>query len=88
MGVAAEAKRIGAKVPLILQPDKKEHSSPSTKNSSQCELYFQTPTKNVQELAKKEGEESETKLRAATVTLEEAIPAVASKWRDTWRTTS
>ena len=26
MGVAAEAKRIGAKVPPILQPDKKEHS--------------------------------------------------------------
>ena len=88
MGVAAEAKRIGAKVPLILQPDKKEHSSPSTKNSSQCELYFQTPTKNVQELAKKEGEESETKLRAATVTSEGTIPAVAGERQDTGRATS
>ena len=39
MGVAAEAKRIGAKVPPILQPDKKEHSPPSTKNRSQRELY-------------------------------------------------
>ena len=88
MGVAVEAKRIGAKVPLILQPDKKEHSSPSTKNSSQCELYFQTPTKNVQELAKEEGEESETKMRAATVILEGAIPAVARKRQDTWKATS
>ena len=40
MGVAAEAKRIGAKVLPILQPDKKEHSPPLTKNSSQCELYW------------------------------------------------
>ena len=40
MGVAAEAKRIGAKIPPILQPDKKEHSPPSTKNSSQRELYW------------------------------------------------
>ena len=39
MGVAAEAKRIGAKVPPILQLDKKEHSPPSTKNCSQRELY-------------------------------------------------
>ena len=36
--------------------------------------------KNVQELAKKEGEESEAKLRAAIVTSEGAIPAVAGKW--------
>ena len=46
-------------------------------------MFLQTPTKNVQELAKEEGEESETKLRAATVTLDGAIPAVAGKQQDT-----
>ena len=40
MGIAAEAKRIGAKVPPILQPDKKEHSPHSTKNRSQHEPYY------------------------------------------------
>ena len=34
MGVAAEVKRIEAKDPPILQPDKKEHSPPSTRNRS------------------------------------------------------
>ena len=51
-------------------------------------MFLQTPTKNVQELAKEEGEESETKLRAATVTSEGAIPVVAGKRQDTWRATS
>ena len=46
-------------------------------------IILQTPIKNVQELAKEEGEESEAKLRAAIVTLEGAIPAVAGKRRDT-----
>ena len=46
------------------------------------------PIKNAQELAKEEGEESEAKLRAAIMTLEGAIPAVAGKQRDTWRVTS
>ena len=51
-------------------------------------MFLQTPTKNVQELAKEEGEESETKLGATIVTLEGAIPAVAGKRQDTWRATS
>ena len=51
-------------------------------------IILQTPIKNVQELAKEEGEENETKLRAATVTSKGAIPAIAGKWRDTWRATS
>ena len=34
MSVAAEAKRTEAKDPPILQPDKKEHSPPSTRNRS------------------------------------------------------
>ena len=51
-------------------------------------MFLQTPTKNVQELAKEEGEESETKLKATTVTSEGAIPAVAGKQWDTGRATS
>ena len=34
MGVAAETKRAEAKDPPILQPDKKEHSPPSTRDRS------------------------------------------------------
>ena len=36
MGVAVEAKRADAKDPPILQPDKKEHSPPLTRDRSQC----------------------------------------------------
>ena len=43
---------------------------------------------NAQELAKKEGEESEAKLRAAIMTSEEAIPSIAGKQQDMWRATS
>ena len=46
-------------------------------------IFLQTPIKNVQELAKEKGEESEVKLRAAIVTSKGAIPAVAGKRRDT-----
>ena len=52
-------------------------------NSARLLIILQTPIKNVQELAKEEGEESEAKLRAAIVTSEGAIPAVAGKWQDT-----
>ena len=88
MGIAAEAKRTGAKVPPILQPDKKEHSPPSTKNRSHANrtrflIFLQMPIENAQELAKEEGDESEANLRAAIVTSEGAIPAVAGKRRDT-----
>ena len=41
--------------------------------------------KNVQELAKKEGEESEAKLREAIEILEGATFATVSSWRDFWR---
>ena len=34
MGVVVEVKKTEAKDPLILQPDKKEYSPPSTKNCS------------------------------------------------------
>ena len=42
-------------------------------------IIFQTPTKNVQELAKEKGEESEAKLRGAIEILEGAIPAIANR---------
>ena len=45
-------------------------------------IILQTPTKNVQELAKEEGEESETKLRGVIKISEGAISAIASSWRD------
>ena len=43
---------------------------------------LQTPIKNVQELAKEEGEESEAKLREAIEASEGAIPAIEGSWRD------
>ena len=52
-------------------------------NHTRFLIFLQTPIENAQELAKEEGEESEAKLRAAIVTSEGAIPAVAGKRRDT-----
>ena len=88
MGVAAEAKRIGAKVPPILQPDKKSTLllRPRTVAGANCTrflIFLQMPIENAQELAKEEGEESEAKLRAAIVTSEGATPAVVGKRWDT-----
>ena len=57
-------------------------------NHTRFLIFLQMPIKNAQELAKEEGEESEAKLRAAIVTSEGAIPAVAGKRRDMWRATS
>ena len=45
-------------------------------------IILQTPTKNVQKLAKEEGEESETKLRGAIKILEGAVSAIAGSWLD------
>ena len=46
------------------------------------------PIKNMQELAKEEGKESEAKLRGAIEILEGAFSAIADSWRDPWRATS
>ena len=51
-------------------------------------IILQMPTKNVQELAKEEGEESEAKLRGAIEISEGAVSAIASSLRDPWRTNS
>ena len=57
-------------------------------NHTRFLIFLQMPIETAQELAKEEGEESETKLRAAIMTSEGAIPVVAGKRRDTWRATS
>ena len=49
-------------------------------------MSFQMLIKNVQELAKEEGEESEAKLREVIKILEGATFATASSWRDFWKT--
>ena len=77
MGVVTEAKKAEAKDPLILRP--------GTIASADCAkslIILQTPTENVQELAKEEGEESEAKLRGAIEISKGAIFAIASSWRD------
>ena len=51
-------------------------------------IILKTPTKNVQELAKEEGEESEAKLNGAIEISEGAVSTIAGSWRDPWRTTS
>ena len=48
-------------------------------------IILQTPTKNVQELAKEEGEESEAKLREAIEISRGAVLAIVASWRDPWR---
>ena len=45
-------------------------------------IILQTPIKNVLELAKEEGEESEAKLRGAIKISEGAISTIAGSWRD------
>ena len=43
-------------------------------------IILQTPTKNVQELAKEEGEESEAKLREAIEISRGAVLAIVASW--------
>ena len=50
-------------------------------------MSLQALIKNVQKLAKKEREESKTKLKEAIEILEGATSAIAGSWRDFWRTT-
>ena len=45
-------------------------------------IILQTPIKNVQELAKEKGEESEAKLRGAIEISEGAVSAIVGSWRD------
>ena len=68
---------------LLLRP-----GTVASANRARFLIILQTPIKSVQELAKEEGEESEAKLRGAIEISEGAIPAIAVRWRDTWRATS
>ena len=68
---------------LLLRP-----RTVASANRARFLIILQTPIKNVQELAKEEGEESEAKLRPAIVISEGAILAIADRWRDTWKVTS
>ena len=63
---------------LLLRP-----GTVASANRARFLIILQTPIKSVQELAKEEGEESEAKLRGAIEISERAIPAIASRWRDT-----
>ena len=79
---AAGAKEAEAKDFPTFQPGKKEDSPPSTRDRSRHKLRqplmsLQTLIKNVQELAKEEGEESEVKLREAIKILKGATFAIA-----------
>ena len=81
MGVAAEAKKMEAKIFLFFNRTRKSILllQPGIVASADCArslIILQTPTKNVQELAKEEGEESETKLRVAIEISEGAVSAI------------
>ena len=56
---------------LLLQP-----GTVASADLARFLIILQTSIKNVQELAKEEGKESETKLREAIEILEGAIPAI------------
>ena len=68
---------------LLLRP-----GTVASANHVRSLIILQTPTKNVQELDKEEGEESETKLRGTIEISEGAVSAIAGSWRDPWRATS
>ena len=51
-------------------------------------IILQMPIKNVQELAKEEGEENKVKLRGAIEISKGAVSAIAGGWRDPSRATS
>ena len=51
-------------------------------------IILQTPIRNMQELAKEEGEESEAKLRGVIEISEGAVSTIVGSWRDPWRATS
>ena len=68
---------------LLLQP-----GTLASADRARFLIILQMPIKNVQELAKEEGEESEAKLRRAIEISEGAVSAIVGSWRDPWRTTS
>ena len=73
MGVTAEAR----KSILFLRP-----GTVASADRARSLIILQTPTKNVQELAKEKGEENEAKLREAIEMLEGVVSAIVGSWRD------
>ena len=65
---------------LLLRP-----RTVASANRARFLIILQTPIKNVQELAKEEGEESEAKLMGAIEISEGAVSAIVGSWRDPWR---
>ena len=68
---------------LLLQP-----GTVANADRARSLIILQTPTKNVQELAKEEQEESEAKLRGAIEISEGVVTAIVGSWLDPWRATS
>ena len=62
---------------LLLQP-----GTVASADRARSLIILQTLTKNVQELAKEEREESEVKLRGAIDILEGVVSTIAGSWRN------
>ena len=93
MGVATEAKEQRLKILLFFNRTRKSTlllrpRAVASTDHARFLIILQTPIKNVQELAKEEGEESEKKFRGAIEISEGVIPAIVGSWRDPWRATS
>ena len=71
------------KSPLLLRP-----GTVASADHVRFLIILQMPIKNVQKLAKEEGEESEAKLKGAFEIPKGAVSAIAGGWRDPWRVTS
>ena len=68
---------------LLLQP-----GTVASADRARFLIILKTSIKNVQELAKEEGEENEAKLRGAIEISEGVVSAIVGSWRDSWRATS
>ena len=68
---------------LLLRP-----RTVASANRARFLIILQTSIKNVQELAKEEGDESEAKLMGAIEISEGAVSAIVGSWRDPWWATS
>ena len=83
MGITVEAKGTEAKDLIFFNRTRKSTlflrlGTVASADHARFLIILQTPTKNVQELAKEEGEESEAKLREAIEILKRATSAIAS----------
>ena len=68
---------------LLLQP-----GTVASADLARFLIILQISIKNVQELAKEEGEKSEARLRGAIEISEGVVSAIVGSWQDPWRATS